>query len=52
MEPVPHRKPNRNIGVRFSFVHVPGSHEVVAEEDVGLDFLYHVTSVLGGDSDL
>ena len=52
MEAVPHRKPYRNIGMRFSFIHMAGSHEVVAEEDVGLDSLYHVISVLGGDSDL
>jgi hypothetical protein len=52
MEPVPHHKPHRNVGMRFPFVHVPGSHEITAEEDVGLDFLYRVIWALRWDPDL
>ena len=52
VKPVPHRKPHGNIGMRLSFVHVPGSHEVIAEKDVGLDPLNRVISMLGGGPNL
>jgi len=35
VESIPHREPHRVVGMRFPFLHVTVSHEVIAKEDVG-----------------
>ena len=37
--------------MRFPFLHMAVSHKVIAKEDVGLESLYRVISVLGGGRD-
>lgn len=51
MVSTPHREPHCSIRMRFPFLHMAVSHKVIAKEDVGLESLYRVISVLGGDRD-
>ena len=51
MVSTPHCEPHRGVGMRLPFLHVPVSHEVIAKENMGLDSLQRVVSVLGRDRD-
>lgn len=51
MESVVHREPHRDVRMGFPFLRVTVSHEVVAEKDVGLDFLQRIISALRRDPD-